>query len=87
MSATQANTLPSSFFSCSAEDYFDPQPSWFDTLSNNNGCLQIDMYPVRAKDLDANKTSGSSAKHAKISKSTEGKAEARDICCPLKPAD
>ncbi|KAL9979905.1 hypothetical protein ACROYT_G008423 [Oculina patagonica] len=60
-----------------AKDYFDPQPSWFDTLSNNTVCLQIDNYPVRAKDLDANRINGSSdEKHANaiISKSAEEKS-------------
>ncbi|KAL9977935.1 hypothetical protein ACROYT_G015400 [Oculina patagonica] len=29
-----------------AEDYFDVQPSWFDTLLNNTGCLDIEFSPV-----------------------------------------
>ncbi|KAJ7373446.1 hypothetical protein OS493_013041 [Desmophyllum pertusum] len=51
-------------FSKTAEDFFDRQPSWFDTLPNNIGCLEIDNYPVRAKDLVANKDDGSSHKTA-----------------------
>ena len=56
-----------------AEKYFDPQPSCFDTLSNSTGCLEIVIHPVRAKDLDAKKTNGSSVKpgNPKISKATE----------------
>ncbi|KAL9979904.1 hypothetical protein ACROYT_G008421 [Oculina patagonica] len=60
-----------------AKDYFDPQPSWFDTLSNNTVCLQIHNYPVRAKDLDANRIKGSSDKkheNARISKTAEEKS-------------
>ena len=60
-------------FSFLAEKYFDPQPSWFDTLSNSTGCLEIVIHPVRAKDLDAKKTNGSSVKpgNPKISKANE----------------
>ena len=60
-------------FSFLAKKYFDPQPSWFDTLSNSTGCLEIAMHPVRAKDLDAKKINGSSVKpgNPKISKATE----------------
>lgn len=33
--------------------YFDVQPSWFDTLSNNGGCLNVENFPaVKAKDLE-----------------------------------
>lgn len=68
-------------FSCSAEDYFDPQPSWFDTLSINTGCLEIAMYPVRAKDLDAMNTTDSSEKPAnpKISNTAESRQGTPDM--------
>lgn len=36
--------------------YFDHQPSWFDTLSNNSGCLEVENFPVSAKDLEALKS-------------------------------
>ena len=68
-----------SFFTRSAEDYFDPQPSWFDTLSNCTGCSEIVIHPVRAKDLDAKKISDSSNKPAnpKISKATEDETRSK----------
>ena len=34
------------------KDCFDLQPSWFDTLSKNAGCLQVGNVPVKAKDLE-----------------------------------
>ena len=37
------------------KDYFDHQPSWFDTLSKNAGCLEVENVPVKAKDLEAMK--------------------------------
>ena len=37
------------------KDYFDLQPSWFDTLSKNVGCLQVENVPLKAKDLEAMK--------------------------------
>ena len=37
------------------KDYFDHQPSWFDTLSKNARCLEVENVPVRAKDLEAMK--------------------------------
>ena len=42
-----------------AEEYFDLQPSWFDTLSKNVGCLEVENYPVTARDLEAIKTDSS----------------------------
>ena len=33
------------------KDYFDFQPSWFDTLSKHAGCLQVENVPANAKDL------------------------------------
>ena len=44
-----------------AEDYFDLQPSWFDTLSNKVGCLEVENYPVTARDLEAIKTDSSNS--------------------------
>ena len=37
------------------KDYFDLQPSWFDTLLGNAGCLEVTNVPVRANDLEAMK--------------------------------
>lgn len=37
------------------KDYFDHQPSWFDTLSNNGGYLEVENFPVTAKELEAMK--------------------------------
>ncbi|XP_058961563.2 structural maintenance of chromosomes protein 2 [Pocillopora verrucosa] len=42
--------------------YFDLQPSWFDTISNNAGCLKIDNLPVLAKDLEAMRNVKSNSK-------------------------
>ena len=42
-------------FSLSGKAYFDLQPSWFDTLSNTGGCLEIENFPVTARDLEAMK--------------------------------
>ena len=58
--------VSSIFFCCSANDCFDLQPSWFDTLLPSDiGCLEINNYPVRANDLDAKNTDGSSDKPLK----------------------
>lgn len=43
-------------------DYFDLQPSWFDTLSNKFGCLKVDNSPVTARDLEAMKNVKSNLK-------------------------
>ena len=43
------------FFSKLGKAYFDLQPSWFDTLSKNVGCLQVENVPLKAKDLEAMK--------------------------------
>ena len=59
------------FFSSLAADYFDLQPSWFDTLLNNVGCLEIKNNPVTARDLEANKADGSNSKLAETVKGTE----------------
>ena len=57
-----------------AKDYFDIQPSWFDTmLPSNIGCLEINNYPVRANDLDAKNTNGSSDKSLKSKHSEAAK--------------
>ena len=37
------------------KDYFDHQPSWFDTLSNNGGYLEVENFPVTAKEIQAKK--------------------------------
>ena len=42
----------SSFFSKLGKAYFDLQPSWFDTPSNNGGCFKVENFPVSAKDLE-----------------------------------
>ena len=34
------------------KDYFDHQPSWFDTLSNNGGYLEVENFPVTAKEIE-----------------------------------
>nr|XP_058957443.1 uncharacterized protein LOC131784643 [Pocillopora verrucosa] len=47
-------------FNC--KDYFDLQPSWFDTLSQNAGCLQVENVPVKGKDLEAMKNAKSNSK-------------------------
>ena len=39
------------FFSKLGKAYFDLQPSWFDTASNNGGCFKVENFPVSAKDL------------------------------------
>nr|XP_058957990.1 uncharacterized protein LOC131785169 [Pocillopora verrucosa] len=44
------------------KDYFDLQPSWFDTLSQNAGCLQVENVPVKGKDLEAMKNAKSNSK-------------------------
>ena len=44
------------------KDYFDLQPSWFDTLSKNTGCLQVENVPLKAKDLEAMKNVKSNSK-------------------------
>ena len=44
------------------KDYFDLQPSWFDTLSKNVGCLEVINVPVKAKDLEAMKNVRSNSK-------------------------
>ena len=49
-------------FSLLGKAYFDPQPSWFDTLSNNGGCLEIENFPVTARDLEAMKNVKSNSK-------------------------
>ena len=41
------------FFSQPGKVYFDFQPSWFDTPSNNGGCFKVENFPVTAKDLEA----------------------------------
>ena len=40
------------FFSQLGKVYFDFQPSWFDTPSNNGGCFKVENFPVTAKDLE-----------------------------------
>ena len=42
--------------------YFDIQPSWFDTLSNNARCLKIENFPITAKDLEVMKNAKSHSK-------------------------
>ena len=37
------------------KDCFDHQPSWFDTLSNNGGYLEVENFPVTAKEIEAMK--------------------------------
>ena len=62
-------------FRRSANDCLDLQPSWFDTLLPSNiGCVEINNYLVRANDLDATNTDGSSDKPFKLehSKADEG---------------
>ena len=55
--------VSSIFFRHSANDCFDLQPSWFDTLLPSDiGCLGINNYPVRANDLDVKNTDDSSDK-------------------------
>ena len=49
-------------FSLSGKAYFDLQPSWFDTLSNTGGCLEIENFPVTARDLEAMKNFKSNSK-------------------------
>ena len=49
-------------FSQSGKAYFDLQPSWFDTLSNTGGCLEIENFPVTARDLEAMKNVKSNSK-------------------------
>ncbi|XP_066018714.1 uncharacterized protein [Pocillopora verrucosa] len=44
------------------KDYFDLQPSWFDTLSQNAGCLEVENVPVKGKDLEAMKNAKSNSK-------------------------
>ena len=39
-------------FSKLGKAYFDLQPSWFDTASNNGGCFKVENFPVSAKDLE-----------------------------------
>ena len=50
------------FFLHLDKGYFDLQPSWFDTISNNAGCLKIDNLPVLAKDLEAMRNVKSNSK-------------------------
>ena len=38
-------------FSKLGKAYFDLQPSWFDTASNDSGCFKVENFPVSAKDL------------------------------------
>ena len=40
------------FFSKLGKAYFDLQPSWFDTPSNNGGCFKVENFPVSTKDLE-----------------------------------
>ena len=47
------------------EDYFYLQPSWFDTLRNNVGCLEI-HYPITARDRKAHKSESSSLKRSNL---------------------
>ncbi|CAH3161998.1 unnamed protein product, partial [Pocillopora meandrina] len=54
------------------KDYFDLQPSWFDTLSQNAGCLQVENVPVKGKDLEAMKNAKSNSK-ASIAEPAKGK--------------
>ena len=49
-------------FSLLGKAYFDSQPSWFDTLSNTGGCLEIQNFPVTAGDLEAMKNVKSNSK-------------------------
>lgn len=42
--------------------YCDTRPSWFDTPSNNAGFLEIENFPVKAKDLEAMKKAQSNSK-------------------------
>ncbi|CAH3162009.1 unnamed protein product, partial [Pocillopora meandrina] len=44
------------------KDYFDLQPSWFDSLSQNAGCLEVENVPVKGKDLEAMKNAKSNSK-------------------------
>lgn len=37
------------------KNYFDHQPSCFDTLSNNGGYLEVENFPVTAKEIEAMK--------------------------------
>ncbi|CAH3032998.1 unnamed protein product, partial [Pocillopora meandrina] len=62
--------------------YFDPQPSWFDTLSNNGGCLEIQNFPVTARELEAMKNVKSNSKP-----STEAAQACPELKCqpPLAP--
>lgn len=48
--------------SAKGKDYFDHQPSWFDTPSKNGGCLKLENFPVTAKDLEAMKNCKSNLK-------------------------
>ena len=43
------------FYFQPGKDYFDHQPSWFDTLSNNGGYLEVENFPVTAKEIEAMK--------------------------------
>ena len=62
----------------SANDCFDLQPSWFDTLLPSDiGCVDINNYPIRTNDLDAKDTEDSFYKplkpeHSKAAKGMEG---------------
>ena len=63
---TKFSALPSwnktSFIFYLGKDYFDLQPSWFDTLLENAGCLEVENFPVKAKDLEAMKNVESNSK-------------------------
>ena len=72
---TKFSALPSwnktSFIFYLGKDYFDLQPSWFDTLLENAGCLEVENFPVKAKDLEAMNVESNSKASTKPAKGYE----------------
>ena len=46
------------------KDCFDHQPSWFDTLSNNGGYLEVENFPLKAKEVEAMKNVRSNSRRS-----------------------
>ena len=46
------------------KDCFDHQPSWFDTLSNNGGYLEVENFPLTAKEVEAMKNVRSNSRRS-----------------------
>ncbi|PFX25585.1 uncharacterized protein LOC111330191 [Stylophora pistillata] len=59
---TKSEESQSKLQAFNGKSYFDVQPSWFDTLSNNGGCLIVENFPIKAKDIEAIKNITSPSK-------------------------